>query len=174
MIIHLALVLLIPAALLTWRWSRLVSAALWLTLAVWLAYRGIRWQWPEVWTAGHLEWMRGVSMVTGLIGATELRRRARLRERKRWLRDDLHWLHFHGMAAIIRPDDLRFAHITNTSMQERTGRPDILAALLVASMGVDLTAWLIHRGAGQWGPQPFFQVGVLLAMCAVSAWPRRK
>lgn len=67
---HLALALLVPAALLTWRWSRLVSGALWLAFAAWSAYRGIAWARPEVWAAGHLEWMRVVSMVTGSSNAT--------------------------------------------------------------------------------------------------------
>jgi hypothetical protein len=143
-----ALVLLVPAALLTWRWSRLVSGALWLTLATWLAYRGLHWTYPDAWAAGHFEWMRGVSMVTGLVGGVELTRLALLRD-------------------ITSPSRGGF-------IGRPLGRPDILAGMLMASMGVDLTAWLIHRGAGQWGPQPFFQVVVLLAMCGVSAWPRRK
>jgi len=135
-IAHLALALLLPAALLTWRWSRLVSGALWFALATWLAYRGLRWAYPDAWAAGHLEPLRAVSAMTGIAGVLET---------NRWAAYD-----------------------------EPTARAPILGALLVASMGVDLTALLIHRGAGQWGPQPFFQVGVLLAMCAVSVWPRRK
>lgn len=154
MIAHLALVLLLPAALLTWRWSRLVSGALWLTLATWLAYRGIKWQWPNVWAAGYLEWMRGVSMVTGGVGAVVLKRDRPSMRLRSWA---------------YRP-----ARITMTLRTTSFARVDALAGLLVASMGVDLTAWLVHRGAGQWGPQPFFQCIVLLAMCASSVWPRRK
>lgn len=170
MIPHLALSLLLPAAWLTWRHSRLVSGALWLTLATWLAYESIKWQWPGVWAAGHLEWMRSVSMVTGLVGAFELAQRAAarhvlatdpLRAFETWKEVNGSWT---GAHAAVREASGRLAK----------GRPDILAALLVASMGVDLAALLIHRGASQWGPQPFFQVGVLLAMCAISVWPRRK
>lgn len=172
MIPHPALALLLPAALLTWRWSRLVSGALWLTLATWLAYRGIRWQWPEMWAAGRIEWMRGVSAVTGLVGAVELRRRAIVRERGWYDENQAHLVLRSGRAD-------SYAHalrIVEQEWHERwdRGRPDYLAALLVASMGVDLAAMLIHRGAGQWGPQPAFQCIVLAAMCAVSVWPRRK
>jgi hypothetical protein len=165
---HLALFLLLPAAWLTWRWSRLVSGALWLALGTWLAYRGIRWHWPDVWAAGYLEWLRGVSVVTGLLGAWELVERASARHvllHKPW---EAYLLarEFAGRAGVtlisLKATDAWFA----------PGRPDYLAALLVASMGVDLAAILIHRGASQWGPQPFFQCIVLVAMCVV-AWPRR-
>ena len=171
MIANLALALLIPAALLTWRWSRLVSVALGLTFAVWLAYRGIRWQWPEVWEAGKIEWMRGVSMLTGGMGAVELALRARRRSRV--------VASYRNAEAWAAEAGLRGAEVWAGLMQAgvrrmRWSRPDLLAALLVASMAIDLTAWLIHRGAGQWGPQPFFQVVVLLAMCVIGAWPRRK
>jgi hypothetical protein len=155
---HLALFLLIPAATLAWRWSRLVSGALWLTLATWLAYRGIRWQWPNVWLAGHLEWMRGVSMATGLAGTWTVRRYLDgARRVRKWNRafQERKW---EGAYAKMPDDAWRIAY---------------LAALLVASMGVDLAALLIHRGTGQWGPQPVFQCIVLLAMGAV-AWPGRK
>jgi hypothetical protein len=168
---HLALFLLLPAAWLTWRWSRLMSAALWLALGTWLAYRGIKWQWPDMWAAGYLEWLRGVSMVTGLVGAVELWWRASFRaERGRWI----------SMNPLRRSVYRTPATLVGVAVDPReweatwaVGRPDILAALLVASMGVDLAALLICRAWGQWGPQPFFQACVLLAMCAVSVWPRR-
>jgi hypothetical protein len=153
---HFALALLLPAALLTWRWSRLVSGALWLALAVWLAYRGVRWASPDTWAAGHLEWMRGVSMVTGLAGAAEIARR-------------------HGgyHATWHVPEDMRPRMAAAGLIRPPVSRPDYLAGLLVVSMGVDLAALLICRAWGQWGPQPFFQCIVLVAMCVV-AWPRRK
>jgi hypothetical protein len=178
MIMHLALALLLPAALLTWRWSRLVSVALWLTLAVWLAFRGLRWAYPDAWAAGHLEWMRGVSMVTGLVGAVEIAQRQGQRRAMarfgRWAfsvgyreqRDD-------GAAEDRAWERVRREMPAMMRRHGVTGRPDCLAALLVASMGVDLAALLIHRGTGQWGPLPVFQCIVLLVMCAV-AWPRRK
>jgi hypothetical protein len=116
---HLALALLLPAALLTWRWSRLVSGALWLTLVATVSWLAILW-----------EPLRAVSVCTGLLGVV-------------------------GLA--VHNED----------------RPRALSSLLVASMGVDLAALLIHRGTGQWGPLPFFQCTVLLVMCGI-AWPRRR
>jgi hypothetical protein len=115
---HLALFLLLPAAWLTWRWSRLVSGALWLTLVATVSWLATSW-----------EPLRAVSFGTGLMGVV-------------------------GLAT--HDED----------------RPRALSSLLVASMGVDLAALLIHRGVGQWGPLPFFQCIVLLAMCGI-AWPRR-
>jgi hypothetical protein len=168
---HLALFLLLPAAWLTWRWSRLVSCALWLTLATWLAYRGVKWQWPDAWAAGHFEWMRGVSMVTGLVGAIEIAHRVKMRTARE---EDLD----HGVRLLMIGGTFKTMSAARLAMsrawieRHAKGRPDILAALLVASMGVDLAALLIHRVVGQWGPQPFFQCIVLVAMCVV-AWPRR-
>ena len=52
-------------------------------------------------------------------------------------------------------------------------RPTVLAFLLVGSMAADAAALLWWRGTGEWGPLPFFQVVVLLAMIGVSLWPRR-
>jgi hypothetical protein len=135
---------------------------MWLALAVGLAYRGIRWQWPGGWAAGHFEWMRGVSIVTGLVGVFVL-------EWRRDMRDVCRRRRMHTPEDF----DLSAADIA-IAERVRCGRPDCLAGMLVASMSVDLTAMLIRRGTGQWGPQPFFQVVVLLTMCAVSAWPRRK
>jgi hypothetical protein len=129
---HLALFLLLPAAVLAWRWSRLVSAALWLTLAVWLAYRSLAWRWPEAHADGAFEVMRyGASAATGFLGL------------------------------------LAFEKGGN---ETRVRRQLVLGAMLIASMAVDLAALLVHRAWGQWGPQPFFQCLVLLAMCVV-AWP---
>jgi hypothetical protein len=168
---HLALFLLLPAAWLTWRWSRLVSGALWLALGTWLAYRGIRWQWPDLWTAGHLEWMRGVSMATGLVGAIALADRAHRRTLREQIRAAYHEWTMRGPIDGFS-GELGREVAENARKAVAVGRPDVLAALLVASMAIDLAAMLIHRGAGQWGPQPFFQCVVLLAMCVV-AWPRR-
>jgi hypothetical protein len=122
----------------------------------------LRWAYPDAWAAGHLEWMRGVSMVTGLVGAVELAARAR----QRWAVVAEH-VHTYGM---IRSEILQ----RQFQVRGLWGRPDYLAGLLVMSMGVDLAAWLICRAWGQWGPQPVFQCIVLLAMCAVSMWPRRR
>jgi hypothetical protein len=169
---HLALALLLPAALLTWRRSRLVSAALWLTLAVWLAYRGLAWRWPEAHAAGSFEWIRGVSMATGLVGAVELAIR-------QWRRSSGDPLENIKVIAAIESGLASWDGTARLRVQREwaerweRGRPDILAAILVASMAVDLAALLVHRAWGQWGPQPVFQVVVLLAMCGV-AWPRRK
>jgi hypothetical protein len=166
---HFALALLLPAAVLAWRWSRLVSVALWLTLATWLAYRGIKWHSPDAWAAGRIEWMRGVSMVTGLVGAVELAQRAAVRR----LLAESPFEAFYIAREEFGHDVSTWEACKVAREAFAVGRPDVLAALLVASMGVDLTAWLIHHGAGQWGPQPFFQCIVLVAMCVV-AWPRRR
>jgi hypothetical protein len=165
---HLALFLLLPAAVLAWRWSRLVSAALWLTFAVWLAYRGLAWRWPEAHAAGAFEWMRGVSVVTGGLGAWGLVERASARH----VLSHRPWEAYLLAREFAGRQGVTLISLKATDAWFAPGRPDILAALLVASMAVDLTAWLIHRGAGQWGPQPFFQAVVLLAMCVI-AWRKR-
>jgi hypothetical protein len=158
---HAALLLLLPAAVLAWRWSRLVSAALALALLAGLAFLLV----PHVaWTLRDGEWRwtfaegayrLALPGLVGFAGAVVLFWRLDMREMCRHCR-------------VSTPEDAELvAHYA-------LGRPDALAALLVVSMGVDLAALLLHRGTGQWGPQPFFQCAVLLAMCAISAYPRRK
>jgi hypothetical protein len=158
---HLALILLLPAAILAWRWSRHASAALALTLLAGIAFLLVP---HEAWTFRDGEWRwtfaeGAYRMVlpglVGLAGAFVLFWRHDMREMCRHCR-------------VSTPEDAALvAHYA-------LGRPDALAALLVVSMGVDLAALLLHRGTGQWGPQPFFQCATLLAVCAISAYPRRK
>jgi hypothetical protein len=158
---HIALVLLLPAALLTWRWSRLVSAALAIALLAGGAFLLVP---HEVWTwhAGEWRWSfaegayrLALPGLVGLAGAFVLFWRHDMREMCR-----------HGR--VSTPEDAALV------AYYALGRPDALAALLVVSMGIDLAALLLHRGTGQWGPQPFFQCAILLAMCAIGARSRRK
>lgn len=167
---HLALLLLVPAALLTWRWSRLVSVALVVTLAAEAFYRVVVWQNPSAWEAGHLEPLRAVSMFTGAVGAiVAARNSGRRSEHERIAGAYREWM--------ARGPSEGFTGVLGHEVAERSWsrvrRSRWLGALLFGSMGVDLTALLIHRGTDQWGPLPLFQCVALLAMCAISVWPRR-
>jgi hypothetical protein len=169
---HLALVLLLPAALLTWRWSRLVSAALALALLAGIAFLLVP---HQAWTLHDGEWRwtftegayrLALPGLVGLAGAVVLAQRITVRQ---MLETDTI-----GVYQVAREGGGSWDDIEVARVAFARGRPDALAALLVVSMGVDLAALLLHRGTGQWGPQPFFQCAVLLAICAVSVKPRRK
>jgi hypothetical protein len=183
--IHLALLLLLPAAVLAWRWSRLVSAALALALLAGAAFLLVphkAWTWREGewrWTFAEGAYRLALPGLVGLAGAVELARRQGERRALmrfgRWAFSVGYREQHDNVGAADRAWD-RVRHEMPSMMRRHgiTSRPDALAALLVVSMGVDLAALLIHRGTGQWGPQPFFQCAVLLTMCAISAYPRRK
>jgi hypothetical protein len=140
----LALWLLPIAAVCSWRWSKLVSAALGAALAAWLVYR-YAWPW---------EGLRWVSAVTGLAGAVELGRRARLRR-----------LQCHTTTRIGVPVFMWQTY--------KAGRPDLLAALLVGSAVSDALAYRVFVGRGLW-VMAAAQIGWLAAMIAVSLWPTRR
>ena len=91
MIHPISIALCILAALTSWRWSRLVAAALALGAAANVVYEFAAW-----------ESLRGISAVTGLLGLVELSDRAgrRYAERRRML---VSWAH---PAPIGRPDAL--------------------------------------------------------------------
>jgi hypothetical protein len=141
---HLAILLLPLAGLACWRWSRLVSGALVLAFGAALVYR-YAWPW---------EGLRWVSAATGLAGAVELGRRARLRR-----------LQCHTTTRIGVPVFMWQTY--------KAGRPDLLAALLVGSAVSDALAYRVFVGRGLW-VMAAAQIGWLAAMIAVSLWPTRR
>lgn len=158
---HLALWLLPIAALACWRWSRLVAGALALAFGAWLVYR-YAWQWDG---------LRWVSAVTGLAGVVEIGKRAGLR---RVVPEELD----HGARELWASGAATTYSLAHALMRDAWasrwawGRVDVLALLLVGSAAADAAALLWWRRTCEWGPLPFFQTLVLLAMIAIGLWPR--
>lgn len=153
--------LLLPAAVVAWRWSRLVSAALGLALVAEFAYDVAPW-----------EPLRWISLVTGTMGLVELKRRITLRRRAKdgdlyasaeWARGAVFWEE--------PPKGYRDA--PRVVVQVFKYRANILATMLVWSSLTDALALLWWRRTEQWGALPVLQTITLLAMIAVSVWPRR-
>ena len=155
----------LPAAVLSWRWSRVVSlalAAVWLTTLGYLACKHV---WPHAWACGRLEWQRWVSAAAGLAGIFTLAHHRS--ERHRFERIDAK-----AAAMAARLLAVPVGGPRTIPWGELSLRPEMLAALLVGSMAADGAAHLVHRGTGLW-VLPGVQLLALVAMCLVSGWPRR-
>lgn len=165
----LAWLAILPAAVLSWRLSRVVSLAL---AAVWLSTLGYlvcAHAWPEAWACGRLEWQRWASAAAGLAGVWTLVARGARRVRDA---DDRRVAAQWAAESGLRGAEVWAEFVARGSRRYAPGRPDALAALIVGSMASDAAAHLVHRGAGVW-VLPVVQLLALAAMCLVSAWPRR-
>lgn len=143
------------AALASYRWSKLCAAAFALAFGASALYLGLARLAPLHHAAGELEPLRLVSVVTGTMGAAELRACVRIG---------------HKVQCIVSA-----GRSPLFSLRQRMAELPIrraIASLLVASSLVDGASWLWWRSTGQWGPLPAVSCLLYVAVCVVGIWQR--
>lgn len=163
----LAFVLVPFAAFTSWRWSRPVSASLWLVFAAGCAYVALAQDLPTLYRLGKLEPLRWAAIAPGFAGVLELGRRVHCRLTL-----------WHPSYEQARNDGLARGTITPEILGKaraimRQTRIDLLSLACVASMASDGAALIGYKIGLPWSLQ-YVQIVVLAGMIGLCVWPEKE